>query len=64
MANCRAVNGPSGSGVAREPVVLIADATRATWARTRAKANHHQLASRSASRKDARSIPPNAAIKA
>ena len=64
MANCSAVSGPSGSGAAIEPVVLIAAATRATWARTRAKASHHQLASRSASKKDSRSIPPNAAIRA
>ena len=65
MANCRAVSGPRGSGVAIEPVVLIAAATtRATCASTRAKASHHQLAFDKASTKSSRSIPPNAAMSA
>ncbi len=49
MANCRETSGPSGSGLAIEPMVLKAEATRGSWAMTTAKASHHQLASFSSS---------------
>ena len=51
MANCRASSGPSGSGCAIEPIVLIAAGTLGIWASSKAKTSHHQLASRSSSAK-------------
>ena len=62
MANCRETSGPSGSGLAIEPMVLKAEATRGSCARTTAKASHHQLASFNSCANDSRSRSPSSPI--